>query len=109
MVFLSGIKVLGEKQTIQTSPKHLNTPVSTSEFGTSLRKSKYLKRVPGDSVGKESVCNVGDSSSVPGSGRSPGEGNGNPLQYSGLENFMDRGAWRATVYEVTKSQTRLSD
>ena len=46
---------------------------------------------------------------IPGLGRSPGEGNSNPLQYSRLENSMDRGAWQATVHEVTKSQTRLSD
>ena len=52
---------------------------------------------------KESDCNVGNLSSVPGSGRSPGEGNGNPLQYSCLENPMDRGAWRATVHRVTES------
>ena len=64
---------------------------------------------PGGSLGKESACNVGDPSSVLGSGRSLGEGNGNPLQYSYLENFMDRGAWWAPVHEVTKSQTRLSD
>ena len=49
---------------------------------------------PGSSDGKESAFNTGDSGSVPGSGRSPGEGNGNPLQYSCLENPMDRGAWR---------------
>ena len=56
--------------------------------------------------GKESVCNVGDTGSVPGSGRSPGEGNGNSLQYSCLENPMDRGAWRATVHQgLQKSQT----
>ena len=48
---------------------------------------------PGVSDGKVSACNVGDPGSIPGSGRSPGEGNGNPLQYSCLENFMDRGAW----------------
>ena len=64
---------------------------------------------PGGSLGKESACNVGDPSSVLGSGRSLGEGNGNPLQYSYLENFMDRGAWWAPVHEVTKSRTRLSD
>ena len=46
---------------------------------------------------------------IPGLGRSPGEGHGNPLQYSCLENPMDRGSWRATVHGVTKSQTRLSD
>ena len=54
-----------------------------------------------------SACNAGDPGLIPGSGRSPGEGNGNPLQYSCLENPMDGGAWRATVLGVTKSQTRL--
>ena len=58
---------------------------------------------------KESAHNVRDPGSIPGSGRSPGEGNGNPLQYSYLENFMDRGAWWATVHGVAKSQTRRSD
>ena len=58
---------------------------------------------------KASACNAGDMGSIPGSGRSPGEGNGNPLQHSCLENPMDRGAWWATVHGVTKSQTRLSD
>ena len=57
---------------------------------------------PYSSVGKESACNAGDLGSIPGSGRSPGEGNGNPLQYSCLENLMDRGAWRATVHGVTR-------
>ena len=63
---------------------------------------------PGDSVGKESFCNAGDQDSIPGWGKSPGEGNGNPLQYSCLENSMDRGAWWTTVHGVTKSQTLLS-
>ena len=58
---------------------------------------------------KESACKVGDQGSIPESGRCPGEGNGNPLQYSCLDNPMDRGAWRATVHGVTKSRTRLSD
>ena len=56
-----------------------------------------------------SACNAGDLGSIPGSGRSPGEGNGNPLQYSCLENPMDGGAWWATVHGVAKSRTRLSD
>ena len=58
--------------------------------------------------GKEAACNVGatgDMGSIPGSGKSPGGGHGNPLQYSCLENPMDRGAWQATVYGVTKSWT----
>ena len=57
---------------------------------------------------KNPLANAGEAGSIPGSGRSAGEGNGNPLQYSYLENFMDRGAWQATVLEVAKSQTRLS-
>ena len=55
--------------------------------------------------GKESPCNAGDMDSIPGLGRSPGGGHGNPLHYSCLENSMDREAWRATVHGVTKSQT----
>ena len=58
---------------------------------------------------KAPVCNAGDLGWIPGSGRSPGEGNGNPLQHSCLENPMDRGAWQATVHGVAKSRTRLSD
>ena len=58
---------------------------------------------------KASSYNVGDMGSIPGSGRSLGEGNGNPLQYSCLENHMDRGAWWGTVHGVAKSQTRLSN
>ena len=58
--------------------------------------------------GKESACNAGDTGLIPDSGRSPGERNGNPLQYSCQENPIDRGAWRATVHGVTKSQTQLS-
>ena len=58
---------------------------------------------PGGSEGKESACSVGDPCSMPGLGRSPGEGNGTPLQYSCLENPMDGGAWKATVHGVTES------
>ena len=64
---------------------------------------------PGGSEVKASACNVGDLGSIPGSGRSPGEGNDNPLQYSCLENPMDGGAWWATVHGVAKSRTRLGD
>ena len=60
---------------------------------------------PGVSDGKESAWNSGNMSSVAGSGRSPGEGNGNPLQCSRLENPMDRGAWRATAHGVAESDT----
>ena len=64
---------------------------------------------PGTSDGKESACNAGDPGSTPGLGRSPGEGNGNPLQDSGLENPTGRGLCRATVHGVAQSRTRLSD
>ena len=57
--------------------------------------------VPGGSDGKASAYNVGDPGSIPGSGRSPGEGNGNPLQYSCLENCIEKGAWHAIVHGVT--------
>ena len=62
-----------------------------------------VKNLPANAGG------TGDTGSVPGSGRSPGGGNGNPLQYSCLENPMDRGAWQATVHGVTKIQTQLSN
>ena len=64
---------------------------------------------PGVSDGKGSAYNAGDLGSIPGLGRSPGERNSNPLQYSCLENPMDGGAWWATDHGVTKSWTRLSD
>ena len=64
---------------------------------------------PCGSAGEESTCNVGDLGSIPGLGRSPGEGNGNLLQYSCLENPMDGGAWWATVHGVAKSPTQLSN
>ena len=58
---------------------------------------------------KNPPANAGDASLIPGLGRSPGEGNGNPLQYSYLENSMDRGIWRATVHGVIKSRTRVTE
>ena len=69
--------------------------------------SFYLLGFPGGSDSKESACNAGDSGSTPGSRRSPGEVNSKPLQYSCLENPMDRGAWWATPHGVVKDQTRL--
>ena len=70
------------------------------------------KGLPDASVVKESACNAGDTGDtvlISGLGRSPGGGNGNPLQYSSLENLMDRGAWQAAVQRITKSQTGLRD
>ena len=64
---------------------------------------------PGGLDNKESACNAVGPGLIPGSVRFPGEGNGNPLQYSCLENSVDREAWWATVHGVTKSWTRLSD
>ena len=67
----------------------------------------YIYWLPWWISGKESACNAQDPGSIPGSGRSSGEGNGYPLQYSHLENSMDRGVWWSAVHEVAKSQTRL--
>ena len=64
---------------------------------------KFNGGFPGDSYGKEFACNAGDMGLTPRLGRSPGGGNGNPLQYSCLENPMDRGAWQATVHRVSES------
>ena len=64
---------------------------------------------PGGSDGKESTCNAAEPGSIPGLGRSPGEGNGNPLQYSYLATSMNRGAWWAKVHGVAKSWTKLND
>ena len=64
---------------------------------------------PGGLDGKESAHNVGDPGSIPGSGRSPGEGNGIPLQCSCLENPMDRGTWRTTIHGIAESRIQLSD
>ena len=70
---------------------------------------KLTRGFPDGSDGKESSCNARDLGLVPKSGRSPGEGSGYQLQYSCLENSIDRGAWLATVHGVAKSRTRLSD
>ena len=67
--------------------------------------TEYLLGFPGGAEVKASACNVGDLGSIPGSGRSPGEGNGNPFQYSCLENPMDGGAWWATVHSRKQLDT----
>ena len=94
-----GLKCVPPKRLRSSSP----VPVNMTLFGNSLQI------FPGGSDGKESASNAGDPSSIPGLGRSPGEGNSNALQYSCLGNPMDRGAWRVTVHGVGKSQIRLSD
>ena len=72
------------------------------------RGIKHGPSFPGGSDSRASARNVGDLGLIPGSGRSPGEGNGNPLHYSCLKNSMDKGAWQATVHGIGKSQTQLS-
>ena len=104
-----------------------DSPASVTSIPSSKPSSQHSHYLPGptsiharilknqtlpllsDSEVKASACNAGDLGSIPGSGRSPGEGIGNPLQYSCLENPMDGGAWWAIVHGVAKSRTRLSD
>ena len=70
-----------------------------------LQYTQVAKGFPGGSDDKEFACNAGDLGSIPGLGRSPGEGHGNPLQYSCLEESIDRGAWKATVHGIAKCWT----
>ena len=86
-------------------PLLMTSTVSSQRKGGLKWKESDVLGFPGGSDGKESACNAGDLGSIPGLGRSPGEGNGNPLQYPCLENPMDRGAWWATVHGVAKSDT----
>ena len=97
------------QDTISTYTKF--SSISVSNISEKEIDSTYssIKGFPGGSDGKASACNAGDLGLIPGSGRSPGEGNGNPLQYFCLENSIDRGAWWATVHGVAKSQTQLND
>ena len=81
----------------------IETSTETSLVAQMVKRLPAMREIPVQSLGRE------DLGSIHGLGRSPGEGNGNPLQYSCLENHMDRGAWWATVHGVTKYQTRLSD
>ena len=97
-VFLPG-KSHGQKSLASYSPQGHKESDTT----------KQLWGFPCSSVGKESACSAGDLGLFPGLGRSPGEGNGNPLQNSCLENPMGRGAWQVTAHRVTKSQTQLSN
>ena len=86
--------------------------VGTAEILASQEHQKELLNpviYGGGSVVMKPPANAGDTGLISGSGRSPGEGNGNPLQYSHLENSVDRGAWQAIVHSVAKSQTSLSD
>ena len=100
-------------QLVKNSSAIQETPVWLLGQQTSWRRDRLLTPVflgfPGGSGGKESACNVGDLGLIPGLGRSPGEWNGYPLQYSCLENSTDRGAWQTTVHGVPKNWTQLSN
>ena len=82
---------------------------TVGSHGISTHTSVPFGGFPGGSEGKESTCNAGDMGLIHGSGRSSGEGNGNPLQYSCLENPLDRRAWWATVHGAAESRTQLGD
>ena len=90
-------------------PSWISLPPPALSHPSRLLQNKPHWGFPGGSDGEESACNAGDPGSIPGLGRSPGEGNGNPFQCFCLENPMDRGAWWATVHGVTKSRTGLSN
>ena len=115
IVFLSKIQILGFYpqyvfSTLALLGQTILCGVQTSASqGFSRNPGFSPLGIPGGSVGKESACNVGDLGSIPEFKRSAGERNSYPLQYTGLENFMDRGAWQATVHAVARSRTRLSD
>ena len=96
-----GLQSTGSQELDTTEHQHQSTQMRIL--------SLFTRGFPGSSDGKVSAYNVGDLGSIPGSGRSPGEGNENTLQYSCLENPMDQGAWWARVHGVAKSQTQLSD
>ena len=102
----------GEAASLLDCKRHEISPLSLPRpapgFGYwIISLSSYF---PGDSGGRESACNAGDLGSIPGSGRSPGEGNGNPLQDSCLGNPMDKGAWQATVHGIAElGTTELTD
>ena len=100
-------------QLVKNPPAMQETPVQFPGQKIHWRRDRLPTPVflgfPCGLTGKESARNARDLGLIPGLGRSPGEGNGNPLQYSCLENPMDKGAWWATVHKVAKSRTRPSD
>ena len=91
------------------SPLCSHTSSKTFPHCLSKPTDSFLVGLPGGLDDKESVCNAGGPGLIPGSGRSPGEGNGYPLQYSCLEHPVGRETWQATVYGVVKSQMQLID
>ena len=93
----------GQEQRLKCREWTFRHRVGQTESSTDICSTCSTWGFPGGSAGKESACNARDPGSIPGLGRSPGEGHGNPLQYSCLENPMDRGVWQATVNAVPKS------
>ena len=94
------------------SPAPFNVFFGSDDSSFLACPSTLAQGLPVRAGGKESACNAGDTGDlglIPGPRRSPGEGNGNPLQYSCLENSMERGTWKATVHGVAKCRTQLSD
>ena len=103
-----GLKTEETDLTPENNPRGLDRIVSVVKClrgPENILKNKYTLKWNLGFAGKESACNAVDTGLIPGSGRSPGEGNGNPLQYSCLENPMDRGTWQFIVPGVTKSRT----
>ena len=94
-------------QKVQDAERYISTLQKTQESFNLDYKTR--KDFPGSSVVKNPPAKAGDTGSIPDSGRSPGEGNGNPLQYSCLENPTDRRVWRVIVHGIAKSRTQLSD
>ena len=103
-ILVQMLKVCTHTQMHTHTYTHTHTHIFFFRFFSITGYYKILG-FPGGSSGKESTCNAGDLGSTPGLGRFPGEGNGNPLQYSCLGNPMDSGAWQATVHVVSKSWT----
>ena len=101
-LYTSFYSIVYNRQTLMFSYNHIKENIQ-------YVLSKNTWGFPCSSVSKESACSAGDPGSIPGLGRPPAEGNGNPLQYPCLENPMDRGAWWAAVHGVTKSRAQLSD
>ena len=102
-------RVLGEAQHLESRQHEQSCFLVSDKLYPEVVSCREYLLLFGGSDGRESACSAGDLGSIPGSGRSPGGGDGNPLQYSCLENPMGRGAWQATVHGVTKSWTRLSN
>jgi len=108
---LLSLSLFGEVDRERETERWTHTHTHNLSFVINIKPQSYWIRAyfPGGSDCEESACNAGDANLIPGWGRSPGEGNSNPLQYSCLENSIDRGAWWATVHRVTKRWTQLND